>query len=131
MAFTHTLVRAYRDSSGNSLTATESVTGDAENNYSAAWATGTVDGAIHLAFTQANIKSLCITSDQAVTLDTNAIHSGSPQDTISVAAGQVIIWSLATDLIGKCPFSGNVTEIYLQNSSGQTANVNIRSILNQ
>jgi hypothetical protein len=129
--FSHQITRAYRDSSGNALTAIETITGDAEQNYSAAWATATVDGVLNLAFTRANIKSLCITSDQAITLDTNAIHSGSPQDTIAIAAGQVLVWSLATDLIAKCPFSNNVSVIYIQNSSGQTANVNIRCITNQ
>ena len=67
-----------------------------------------------------------INSDQAISIKTNS--TSAPQDTFSLVATQVKIWTLATDLIAACPFAGDVTAIYITNSSGATANIKIRAI---
>lgn len=126
---THTVTRTYKNQSSIAHSLQETVTGSSEGNHAFQVAATTNNHATGYAYVQANLKSLSITSDQAVTLYTNAISSGSPQDTIAIAAGQVLIWTLGTDLIARCPFSGDVTNIYITNAGGTVANIYIDAVL--
>src|SRR5690242_16646651 len=128
MSVVHTVLRSYKDQSPNTIQLSEVITGKKEDNYD-----GTVAIAanvnVKMAFTRADLLSLCLSSDQPVTIYTNDLSGGSPQDTIPLAAGQALVWSLATDLIGKCPFAGNVTTLYVTNASAAVANLKIRACL--
>lgn len=55
-----------------------------------------------------------------LTIKTNS--SSVPDDTITLADGEAILWSLAADGAGKCPFSADVTTLYVTNA-GSTASV--------
>jgi hypothetical protein len=123
---THTVTRIYKDQSTITLSLQETPTGDTEINVSKQLSSGT-NQEIDFAVTQANLQSLCISTSTACTVKTNS--TGSPQDTISLVAGQCLVWTLATDTIGKCPFSGDVTKIYVTNAS--TTGFNIRALVNQ
>lgn len=126
MSVAHKVTRTYNDTSNVPIQLIETITGLAERNYDNALATGTnVD--IGMAFTQANLLSLCISASTACTLYTNNPSGSSPQDTIPLQPGQVLVWTLATDLIAKCPFSGNVTAIYVTNAAG--TQLKIRAVL--
>jgi hypothetical protein len=61
-----------------------------------------------IAFAVAKLKAIKLTSDVALTLKTN--DSGSPQETISLAAGVPLDWYYGCGLA--VPFAGNVTKIY-------------------
>jgi hypothetical protein len=85
----------------------------------------------HFAVTAANLQGLCIYAQVAMTVFTNNPSGSSPQDTIVLAAGQCLVWTLATDGIGKIPFSGNVTTIYVTNGSASTGTLAIIALCNQ
>jgi hypothetical protein len=124
--FTHVVTRAYRDSSGQNITSTESPTGNAESNLDIAVVAGTN---FHIDFdlVRSSLKSMCIESDVAIDLYTNAASGGSPTDHIALIAGQNIVWTLATDLIAKCPISADITAgIYVTNVAN--ANLKIRAL---
>ncbi len=129
--FTHTIVKQYRDSSGNIIGGTESATNNTEINFDDVVTAGTTDKECVWAITRANLKAVCLWADKAVTICTNAASTGAPQETIPLAANQAIIWNLATDLIGKCPFSADVTKLYISNAGASDANVKVRSLLDQ
>ncbi|HEY4359400.1 MAG TPA: hypothetical protein VGN17_00425 [Bryobacteraceae bacterium] len=125
----HTVTRTYKNQGSTARTLTETVSGNTERNLAVTVSASTNNHEVDLAFLHADLKSLSITSDQAVTIYTNAASSMSPQDTIPIAAGQVLIWTLATDLIARCPFSDNVTALFITNTGGTAANIYIDSIL--
>lgn len=127
MAFTHVLTRAYRDSSGVNITSTEPVVDDTELNYDASFGIVT-DHEIDWVATRANLQSLAIHVDKACTIKTNS--SGSPVDTIALIAGQNLIWSLATDGLGKCPFTATVTKLFITTTINPT-NIQIRGLAHQ
>lgn len=68
------------------------------------------------------IDSLWIYSDKAVTLETN--DGGSAADTIVLAAGVPVQWSVSNDPSrALCPLQTDVTALFATNSSGATANI--------
>lgn len=130
MAFTHTVGRTYRDSSGTTISYTETPSADAELNISTQIAASTTNQLIAWAATIANLKSLSLSCDIACTVKTNS--SGSPQDTINLLAGQNLIWTFATDGDSHLPFSGNITALYVTNpSSTLPLNFNVRALAAQ
>ena len=74
----------------------------------------TVDQLVQVAFTIATMVSCYIYSTQNMTLKTNS--SGTPQETINLKANVPLIWN--TDSYGSNPFSGDITAMYVSNSSG-------------
>ncbi len=126
----NTIARTYNDGLSN-IGGLETITSDTQFSADIAVPAPSTNKVINLAFTQANLKSLCLYCDRAITLYTNAASTGSPQDTIALLAGQANVWSLAHDLIGTCPFSDNVTVIYATLASGAAATLKIRAIADQ
>ncbi|HEY4364462.1 MAG TPA: hypothetical protein VGN17_26085 [Bryobacteraceae bacterium] len=126
----HTVIRTYKNQGSTARSLTETVTGNTERNLAVQVAASTTNHHVVIGWVQADLQSLSITSDQAITIYTNAASGSSPTDTIAVAAGQVMVWTLATDLIGKCPFSADVTSLYITNAGVSAANIFIDSILN-
>lgn len=130
MAITHTITRSYRDQSSVVSQQIEAPNGNAEMNLDQAVPIA-ANTQYHMAFTRANLLALAFYSDQAITIYTNNPSGSAPQDTIPLVAGQVRVWTLATDLLANCPFSGNVTTLYITNASASVANVRVRALLNQ
>jgi hypothetical protein len=129
MALTHTITRQYKDTSGIAIQLTETPTGNAENNFD-----DTLPVAANTAkvwnVVRANLKSLVLFSDLGVTVKTNS--SGSPTDTIVLQPGQALCWTLATDLLAKCPFSADVTAgLFITNTAAGPAIVKIRALLSE
>ncbi len=132
MAFTHTILRSYTDVSGKPISYSEAITDDSEiPSFDGSIVAAGANVQIHVALTKANLKSVVMKCDQAVTIYTNDLSSGSPQDTIPLTAGQAKIWTLQTDGSGACPFSDNVTTMYVSNPGGTVANLQIRGIAHQ
>lgn len=129
MAFTHTITKTYRGSANADITASITVTNDTELNFDGTVASVTTDAEIDWAATRANLKSLCLYSDVAITVKTNS--SGSPVDTITMTAGQSIVWSLVADGLTACPFSANVTKLYVTNAGAGAAAFKIRALAHQ
>lgn len=73
MAFTHVVTRAYRDSSGNSITSTESVVDNQENNYDNQ-AISLPDSPLHAILwtaVRSELQSLSINASNATIVETN------------------------------------------------------------
>jgi hypothetical protein len=122
MAITHNVLRQYRDQSGINIQLAETPTANNEINLDVAAVPVAANNPYVIKLTQANLQSVCLYASGPVTIYTNNPSGGSPQDTIPLAAGQTLVWTLATDLIAKCPFSGNITEFYITNAgSGAVA----------
>ena len=133
MAFSHTITRSFKDSSGTTQSKSEVISGNIEWNFDQVVPIAANNHYVQV-FTRTALQCLEITSDVAVTLYTNAPSGGAPADTIPIAAGQVIVWTLATDTLAagpglvKCPFSVNITDLYITNAAASTANVKIRVV---
>ena len=130
MPITHTVTRSYKDQSSVTSQLIEAVTGNAELNLDVTVPIA-ANTQYHMAFTHANLQSLLLYAADAVTIYTNAASTGAPQDTIPLAAGQARVWTLATDLIAKCPFSADVTTLYITNATAASVTVRIRALTNQ
>jgi hypothetical protein len=128
MSITHTIVRSYKDQGSTAISASETPTGNTENNVDVSVVVGT-DIAFAWAAVRANLQSLCISSDRALTIETNS--SSAPTDTIVLIGGQALVWTLAKDGLSRCPFSASVTSLFFTNASGGTAALKIRALLNQ
>ena len=122
----HKINRVYTDSAGLQTSYEETVPGTAETNIIAeSIADGVTDGAVNFNADQSQLKSVLLVASVAMTLKTNS--SGSPQETIALAAGVPKIWSLAQDLIGTCPFSGDVTALFVTNASGGAGTLTVKT----
>lgn len=126
MAFTHTIGHTYKTDAGQVSSTSWSYADDTEINVDSAVPASTTNKQVDVAVTVANIKSVCIYSDQALTVKTNS--TGSPQETITLKAREAVIYSADT---GTAPFAGNVTAMYLTNAGTATANFKFRVLLNQ
>ena len=127
---THTITRQYKDQSSSTISKQEIVTGNAEANIDETVPVS-ANHQIGWAITRGNLKSVVLTCDVAVTVFTNDLSTGSPQDTIPIAAGQALIWTLGVDLIANCPFAGDVTTIYVTNAAAGSGEFKIRCVLDQ
>lgn len=132
MSFSHTIKRIYTDRTNTPATDTIIVTDDTESNSNVTVPAMTSPPTlleVDWKATRANLRSFCITSDQAVTVF--ADNASPPTDTIAVGAGAVIMWSLTRDGLSKCPFSVDVTKLFVQNFNAVAAKVQIWAILHQ
>ncbi len=71
------------------------------------------------AHTNAKLKSFFIMATKDMTVYTNDVSGGSPQETIHLKANDPISWRLSASSIGAAasPFGGNVTVIYVTNTA--------------
>lgn len=102
------------------------LTGDGENNRDLTVAANTTNHQDAFAFTLSQLELIFILSDTAVTIKTNS--TSAPQETITLAANTPLFWWTGSGLTN--PFAGNVTTIYVTNSTGSSASVKIRSLVN-
>ncbi len=127
MSIRHSVLRQYADASSNRLQLAENIDGGTEKNLDLSIAVG-ANTLIPFTLDRSILKSLCINSDVAIIVYTNAASTGSPTDTIAIAAGQALIWTLATDLLAKCPITANITALYITNAAGGPSAFRLRSM---
>lgn len=108
---------------GDSIQKTVTIAADAETNFDVAVNTGVTNQAVAFTLDRSKAQVLFIVSTTAVTIKTN--DSGSPTDTLALTAGVPKAWTL-NDGIDECPFTGDVTGLYVSNASGSQAIVSIR-----
>lgn len=121
--FTHTLGVTYHTDAGTITSTSSSYTGDSEENLDVAVPANTTNKEYDLTCIAADLKSLVLYSDQAMTIKTNS--SGTPQETIVLAAKSQLVWN--TDSAMAKPFSANVTKIFVTTGAiPATANLRIR-----
>ena len=122
MSLTHTVGITYRTELGTIANTTDSYSGDAEINLDDTVAGPSTHKQYNVSCVAADIKSLCIYSDKALTLKTNSTTV--PGNTINVLAGKQIVWNL--DHAELCPITTSVTTLYVTNAGTTTANLKIR-----
>ena len=124
MSITHAITIQW-EQGNNSLTSRKEFIGEAEKNVSVSVADSSTDFQIELALDVSELKSFILDSDQDITVETNS--GSAPDDTFTVKADNPLVWN--TDSPAANPFSADVTDFYITNSSGSAATVNIRSLV--
>src|ERR1700677_1117830 len=124
----HTITRSITDTSNKITSDVENIQADSERNYDGQITNGSTNQLVAWDMTRSLLQSIAFWSDQPITICTNNPSGSSPQDTITLVGTQVKPWTLETDLIGACPFAGNVTALYITNTSGFVANIKIRAL---
>jgi hypothetical protein len=128
MSFTHSILTAYTtQSEGQIASSSISVSADSEANFDGSIAgSPTADVEVDWAITLANLKSILMIADKALTIKTNATGGGA-QDTIALAAGVALAWNGS----GPAPFADNVTKLYVTVTGSAAAILKIRARLDQ
>lgn len=117
MAIIHQMLISYKGQSSSARTnGTESITGNVEKNIAKTLAIGT-NVSLLMALVRADLRSLYFYASTDTTVCTNAASGSSPQDTITLLAGQIKAWSLVNSGLAGCPFSGNVTGFFITNAA--------------
>lgn len=131
MSFTDTFSVNYTQSPGAAPVFSGSITltgGNQENVDIAGNAgPGVLTNSI-CAVTKSKLLSLLLVCDQNITLYTNS--SSAPQDTLNISANIPYYWSINIATIFTCPFSNNVTEVFVNNQSNVACNFKLRTVQN-
>jgi hypothetical protein len=122
MSFKHTFAVTYKTDEGTIATTSNDYTADGATGIDDVVPPSTTNKEYDLPVTLANVKSLLIYSDQALTIKTNS--SVTPSDTITVKAGIPIVWN--TDMINSIPFATNVAKMFITNAGANSANMKVR-----
>lgn len=125
MSFTHRIGTTYNAGDGQIAGVVATVTGDSEVGFDGSIAGSGTDVEVDVAVLAAQIKALCLYSDQALTIETNS--GSAPTETVTLTAHIPKVWK--TGDVAACPFLSNVTKLYLTNGSATAANVKIRFLL--
>lgn len=120
--FTHTTGITYKSDAGTITSTTETFTGDVESDYDGVIAPSTTNAEIDISVIKNNIKSMVLFSNVAVTLKVNS--SSVPDDTIVLPAGGQVVWN--TNHPEACPFTVDVTKIFVTNGGTAAATLKIR-----
>ncbi len=121
--FKHTLGVTYRTDAGTLASITDTVTSNQDIAQDITVAATTTNYEADIAIDESTIVSVALYSDKAVTIKTNS--TGSPDDTITLAAGQMKKWKTG-DVDGAKVFTADVTKLYVTNAGGTTATVKLR-----
>lgn len=123
--FTHRITTTFATDEGNAIQAVGTYTGTAEVGYDGSVPATTDLVEVDIAWIRANVKALLLYSSQVLTIKTN--NSGSPIDTIVLAAGQAVVWGV--DHLEANPVAHDVTKIFLSNDTANAATVKIRALI--
>jgi hypothetical protein len=123
--FTHAVGITYRNDAGTVAATTMNYTGDDESNFNETIAASSTNVDYDWTLEKDDLVSLAIFASAAMTLKTNS--SGSPDDTITLAAGQLLVWTSDSGMAN--PFdAAAVTKIYVTSTAGGL--LKIRALLN-
>lgn len=123
MARTHTLGVNWTGG-GESINQNVALSADSEVNVDETVPLSTTNMLVNFAFTYAQLISVYMLSDVTITMKTNS--TSAPDDTITLTAGVPRIWYTG---MGTCPFTANVTKVYLTNGTGGGAAVKLRFLV--
>lgn len=124
--FTHSITTGYKSDEGTITSVVKTFTGDSETGIEDTLALGATNTHYALAITIAQIKSMVLYASKAVTIKTNS--STTPQETITLAAGQQMVWT-NDGTLGTIPFAGNITAFYVTNTDTAASNLKMRFLL--
>lgn len=121
MAFTHSIEIRYKAGDNALPISYKTYSGGAEPNISESITAGT-DTLVACVLDVSQMKTLFLYSDVAMTIKTNS--SGAPAATVTLAAGQAIVWTSTSGLTN--PFgSTDVTALYVTNAATGTLTMGV------
>lgn len=123
--FNHSITSTYGTDEGQAISTKAFYTGTAEVGYDGTVPATTDLVEVDLSFTRANVHALLLYSSQPLTIKTN--NSTTPIDTITLTAGQSIVWG--SDHPEPNPVAHDVTKLFLSNDSANAATVKIRVLI--
>lgn len=125
MSLTHVITSTWTES-GVSLTGSTISTSDNETNESVAYAASVTNllKTVGIPTQGGRLKSIYILASTPLTIKTNS--SGSPADTLALAAGVPFLWIAASGLT--VPFTADITALYLTNATANTGNLDVRAL---
>jgi hypothetical protein len=127
MSFVDKITVAYTGNGNAVSSLAGSYTGDADAGLDTTIAASTTNQEFDIKFPHATIQSLVVFSSLDLTLLTNS--TSMPGNTLNLKAGVGVYWG--QDWAGDCPFTADVTKIYVTNASGTTASsLKIRVLYN-
>ena len=110
---------------GRTVGGQKTYSGDSRISHNLSIPTATTDQVVECAFTMAQVKALIISSDQDITVETNASdHAGG--NILAIKAN--VPYMETTDTYQTSELTEDVTALYITNTSGATANINIEVI---
>jgi hypothetical protein len=121
--FTHKVGVNFSTDAGTITSTVDTYAVDSEVNIDETVAISQTDKEYDLACKHTQIKTLCIYSDQDLTLKFNS--TSSPAPLIALVAKKQIVWTV--DHLEANPITADLTKVYVTNASGtKTANLKIR-----
>ena len=123
--FNHSITQGYSDAAGNVKTVTTPFSGQSLEGWDGVVAAGASNAPIDADWVNANVQSLMMWSDQAVTVKTNS--SSAPAQTISLVANQMLLFGVGIGLTN--PFTTDVTALFVTNAGGTNANFKLRVLM--
>lgn len=125
MSFTQVTTTVVQSDNNPPVTFSQTITNTGRNDISESVAANATNLQIHWAAVVANIKSILISTDLALTVKTNS--SGSPAQTLTLVANQPYEWN--TNHLDALLLTPDVTTLYVTNASNTTAaNFSIRCL---
>jgi hypothetical protein len=121
---TITLSRGFKSKEVSITDASESLVVDNLLNWEKTLPASASNAQFAATFAFANIKALgisCKGGEAGITLKTNS--TSTPGDTITIKPNAPLIWSVNDN--GACPFTANVTAIYITNNSADEMDIAI------
>lgn len=122
--FQHTLIQTVQAPSGQLNAGNKVYQGAANLEIDETIGPTTTDVLVNAVFPVANVKSVVVTSDRDVLLETN--DGTTPGNTLNLKANVPYIWN--TDSYDANKFTVNVTKLYFTNAGANAANVSLRVI---
>jgi hypothetical protein len=122
--FQHTLIQSVQAPSGQLNAGNKVYQGAANLEIDEIILAAAVDFLVNANFLVANVKSVVITSDRDVTLETN--NGTTPGNTLALKASVPYIWN--TDSYDSLKLTVDVTKFYFTNAGANPANVSVRII---
>ena len=124
MTYTHVVTQQV-DPTGEVIRSNKSYSAASKVSVDESVATGQTDKQIFVAIDVSAVKSIIILSDQAVLLETNS--GSTPTNTLSLLAGVPYLWN--TDSYDTFKLTGDVTSIFITNSSGAAARIQLDAVV--
>lgn len=127
MSFTHLITQnvQFGSESVKSDRDANTITGSQRVSLSEAVPDSSTDLQINISIDVSACKSFYLISDQDVTVETN--DGTTPDDTISLLAGVPYVWT--ENSYDTFKFGTDITAIFVTNSSGASATVQIRALV--
>ncbi len=129
MSFSDSLSTSFVTPAGQVYSGTLTLTGNTEHNLDLVCNAGpnVLTNAL-CNIVKSDIQALFLFCDQSITLYTNS--SGAPQDSLAINANVPYSWTVNLAPVFSCPFSNNITAVFVNNTVNVSCTFKLRSVEN-